>query len=96
MEQKIKIKIAEKVFELNAKSQEQEEIIRKAAAMVNSQLTSYQQKFQSKNMDDIFSFIALNDCMTIISLTKQLDAYKKEVQTLQGDLKSYLDNIENI
>lgn len=96
MEQKIKIKIAERVFELNAKSQEQEEVIRKAAAMVNRQLATYQQKFQSKNMNDIFSFIALNDCMTIISLTKQLEAYKTEAQNLQGELESYLNDIGNI
>lgn len=96
MEQKIKIKISERIFELKAESPEKEELFRKGAAMVNSQLNAYQQKFQSKNMTDIFSLVALNECMTIISLKRKQEALEKEVRKLQEDLEGYLKNIDKI
>ena len=64
--------------------------------MVNAQLSAYQQKFQSKNMTDIFSLVALNECMTIISLKRKQEALEKEVRKLQEDLEGYLKNIDKI
>ena len=90
MGQRMSVKIAGKEFELSAETPEKEEIIRKAAVMLNAHYSSYAQKFANKSMTDILSLVGLYECMKIIALEKSMARVEKEADTLTEDLEAYL------
>ena len=94
MAQSIKIKIAGREYPLLAASPEQEEVIRKAAEDINKKIDHYQEKFPTKGMIEIMSFMALNVCMNNIVLQKKLNDMKEAEEDLAGMLESYLENID--
>ncbi len=93
MEQKITIKIGEREYDLKSKSPEQEEMIRKAADMLNRMVTSYQVKYPRNNTIDILSFVAINQCISNISLQKKMEDMEKEITELGNGIDDYLKNI---
>jgi len=94
MAQSINIKIAGRAYNLLATSPEQEEVIRKAAEDINTKIAHYQEKFPSKGMTEIMSFMALNVCMNNIVLQKKVKDMKEAEEDLAGMLESYLENID--
>ena len=94
MAQSINIKIAGRPYNLSATSPEHEEIIRKAADEVNRKIAQYQEKFPSKGMTEIMSFMALNVCMSNILLQRQVDGMKEDENRLAAELERYLENID--
>ena len=94
MEQSIKIKIADREYPLKVSSPDKEEVIRKAAAELNRKITLYQEKYPNKGMIEILSFVALNVCMSNITLQKQAQEKEEEEAALERELESYLDNID--
>ena len=92
--QSIKIKIADREYPLKVNSPEHEEIIRKAADMINRMVLQYQNKFPGKGTIEILSFMALNVCMSNITLKKQLDEISNEEAALVKELAGYLENID--
>lgn len=93
MEQKITIKIGEREYDLKSKSPEHEEVIRRAADMLNRMVTSYQVKYPRNNTIDILSFVAINQCISNIGLQKKLEDMEKEITELSGGIDDYLKNI---
>ena len=93
MDQRITIKIAEREYVLKAPTPEYEELIRLAAATINKKLAAYSAKFPGKNMVDILSFVALNECIGTLSAQRRLESLGQEVQALQRDTDAYLDHI---
>ena len=73
---------------------QKEEIIRKAADMLNKMIGQYQEKFPNKGMTEILSFMALNVCMNNILLQKQLKGMKDAEDALASELERYLEDIE--
>ena len=71
-EQSISIKIADRSYPLKVNSQEHEEVIRKAADDINRMIGKYQERFPGKGMIEILSFVALNVCMSNITLNRQM------------------------
>ena len=94
MAQKIRVIIAEHPFELTATSPEHEEVIRKAADDINKMVAKYQDRFPGKGMIEILSFVALNTCMSNITLNKQLKDLVDGEEMLAKELEGYLENID--
>ena len=94
MEQSIKIKIADREYPLKVSSPEKEEVIRKAAADLNKKINLYQDKYPTKGMIEILSFVALNVSMTNVVLQKQLDTFNESEGLLAQELQNYLENID--
>lgn len=94
MEQSIKIKIAGYEFPLKVTSPEQEEFIRKSALEINRQITVFQNRHANKSLAEILSIVALNVCVTNLSLSKQLKDYKEAEESLTKEIQDYLDNID--
>ena len=91
----VNITIAGRPYSLTATSAEHEGVIRKAAEELNSKIAQYQEKFPSKTMTEILSFLALNICMNSIVLQKQVKSMKNAEDILAKELERYLDNIDN-
>ena len=94
MEQSIKIKIADREYPLKVSSPEKEEVIRKAAADLNKKINLYQDKYPTKGMIEILSFVALNVSMTNVVLQKQIDTFNESEGLLAQELQNYLKNID--
>ncbi len=94
MEQSIKIKIADREYPLKVSSPEKEEVIRKAAADLNKKINLYQDKYPTKGMIEILSFVALNVSMTNVVLQKQVDTFNESETVLAQELQNYLENID--
>ena len=94
MDQKITVKIADYSFSLVAKSPEQEEIIRKAAAHTDKQITSYQTKYPDTSIAKLFAMVALNMAVENVSFSKRLQEQLKGEENLAKELQGYLDNID--
>ena len=94
MDQKITVKIADYNFSLVAKSPDQEEIIRKAAAHTDKQITSYQTKYPDTSIAKLFAMVALNMAVENVSFSKRLQEQLKGEENLAKELQGYLDNID--
>ncbi len=92
-EQKISIVISDRTYCLKASSPENEEVIRKAANVINQKVSNYRKQFLGKPEVDILSFVALNECITNIKLNDQIERNRKEAEEFEADLGSYIDNI---
>jgi cell division protein ZapA len=93
-EQSISIKIADRTYPLKVTSAEHEEVIRKAAEDINRMISKYQEKYPGKGMIEILSFVALNTCMSNITLNRQIKGLNAEEETLAKELEGYLANID--
>ena len=93
MEQKIRIRIAGREYDLKSTSPEQEEQIRKSASMLNRMIDSYQSRYPRKDIVDILSFVALNQGISNVSLLRKLEDTEKECKELKEGLDGYLENI---
>ena len=94
MAQSIKIKIADHPYPLKVNSPEHEEVIRKAAEDINRMVTKYQERFPGKGMVEILSFVALNVCMSNITLNRQMKELVDGEAVLAKELEGYLENID--
>ncbi len=92
MDQSITIRIADKTFSLTAKTPESEEIIRIAADSVNKKVDAYTQKFPTKGLTDILSFVALNGAIQEVTLQRKVKGMNADIESLQSDIEAYLKN----
>jgi cell division protein ZapA (FtsZ GTPase activity inhibitor) len=90
----VNIKIAGRPYNLTATSAEHEGVIRKAADDLNARIAQYQEKFPSKGMTEILSFLALNYCMNNIILQNQVKGMNNAEELLTKELERYLENID--
>lgn len=99
--QKIKITIAQKAYELNVSSADEEEGIRNAAKLIDKKLdelrtmaTSDAGTDENIRLRDYLSFIALNLGKELYAAQKRIDSYMRECGELHEDIESYLENID--
>ena len=90
MDQKISIKIAERTFNLTASSPEQEEVIRLAADAINKRLEAYTRRYPGKAPAELIFMVALNECVTRISVQREKAAQEAEAEQLGKDMANYL------
>ncbi|MBE6217807.1 MAG: cell division protein ZapA [Bacteroidales bacterium] len=93
-EQSIRIKIAGREYPLKVTSPEQEEVIRKAADDIRKMTEAYQQRFKDKPMIEILSLVALNVCISNITLNRQIKNLEKGEEALAKEIAGYLENID--
>lgn len=93
MDQRIKIRIAERDYNMSAPTPKDEERIRLAANAVNMKISGYAGKFPGKSMVDILAFVALNESISRIALTEKLNLVNEEAGDLQKLIENYIDNI---
>ena len=90
MDQKISIKLAERTYNLTAKTPEQEEIIRLAADAINQHLQAYTRRYPGKTMAELMPMVALNECVSRITVQRESSAQKAEAEQLGKDMANYL------
>ncbi len=93
MEQKIKIHISERTYNLKATDPVHEEMIRKAADEINRMIDAYQSRMQKREMIDILSLVALNIGTEYMRLHRKCHDIESEVRQLKEDTEGYLENI---
>ena len=93
-QQKITVKIAGRPYVLNASSQDQEWKIRSSAEEINRKVNAYLDKFPGKSIVDILSFVALNVCISNLTLQEQMKNLSNEEKALAEELAGYLENID--
>ena len=90
MDQKISIKLAERTYNLTAKDPEQEEVIRLAADAINQHLQAYTRRYPGKTPAELMSMLALNECVSRISVQREKAAQEEEAEQLGKDMANYL------
>ena len=90
MDQKISIKLAERTYNLTAKTPEQEEIIRLAADAINQHIQAYMRRYPGKTPAELMSMVALNEGVCRINIQRETAALKAEAEQLGKDMANYL------
>jgi cell division protein ZapA (FtsZ GTPase activity inhibitor) len=90
MDQKISIKIAERTFNLTAPTPEKEEIIRLAADAINQHLQAYTRRYPGKSLAELMPMVALNECVSRITVQREKAAQEAEAEQLGKDMANYL------
>jgi len=93
--QSIKLHIAGKEYALKAQTAESEHLMRFAADSINELLSKYDEKFPDKSLEDKLAFVALNQTVGRLTAQKKNKLATEEVEKLDAELVSYLENIEN-
>ena len=87
----IKINIANRVYPLTVKSEE-EEGIRKSARMINERIHQYESEYAVKDKQDLLAMCALEFGTTNDNSLKQFT----EVESLLSDVKSLNEQIKEV
>ena len=89
----IKVNIADRFYPLTIVS-EQEEMVRKAAKLINDKLKLLQQQFEVKDKQDLLSMIALETTTELLAIQNRnslednkLDNQLTEIRELLKDVK---------
>jgi len=93
-DQNITITISGRKYCLKASSPEREEIIRKAADVVNGKIKYYKAAFANKGEEDLLTFVALNECITNLAVNKEKESITQEAKALEQLLAGYIENID--
>lgn len=92
--QSIRIKIADKEYQLVAGTPEMESAMRSAAAEINSMLSAYDARFPDRTLADKLSFVALNQTVGKAAFERKLKNAEAEASGLEAEVESYLKEIE--
>ena len=95
MDQNIKLRIAGQEFPLKAASPEMERLMRLAAEDINKMMARYDEKYPDKTLLDKLLFVTLTETVGKLSAQGKISALTGEAETLQAELKSYLERIES-
>ena len=94
MDQKISIKIADRIFNLTAASPEAEELYRQAADAINNRFAAFTRSHPGRTANDLLSLVALNETVVRLKLQKELERSATEEKELAVDLERYLKDLE--
>lgn len=97
MERSITIKVAGYVFSLTAASPEHEEVLRKAAGIVNEKIGKLQEKNHTgKSPEELLMLAALTISTGYVMQTREIERMNRELESLHKEIEGYLDNIDKI
>ncbi|MBP5397435.1 MAG: cell division protein ZapA [Bacteroidales bacterium] len=93
-ERKTNIKVAGKVFAITARSEEEEQLYRQAAAVIDKTIDVRRTQFSGKPIEDLLTFVAFNECKARLKFQKEIERINGELSALHGQLDRYLDNTD--
>lgn len=93
-ERKTNIKVAGKIFAITARSEEEEQLYRQAAAVIDRTLDLRRAQFSGKPIEDLLTFIAFNECKARLKFQKEIERTNASLGALHGQLERYLDNTD--
>ena len=95
MERSITIRVAGYMFSLTAASPEHEEVLRKAAGIVNEKIERLQEKnFTGKGTEELLMLAVLTISTGYVMQTRKIERMEREIGGLHKEIEGYLDNID--
>jgi cell division protein ZapA len=95
MEQKITLKIAGSTYSFKVNSPEQEQIMRKAAEVINEEIAYYDRKYPERTLADKLSIVSLHEAMSRLAIGDKMKLLDEEAAQLHNQTEKYLEDIEN-
>ncbi len=94
----IKVTIADRVYPLKVENSNKEEIVRKAAKLINERMQSYYQKFGKESNKDNMDLLIM---VALEYVTKYLEIHNTvtdtgllhEIKSITNELEDYIKNI---
>ncbi len=90
--QNIKISVADEEIELSINSEEEEEIIREAAKLINNELKQIEHPVTETRKTLVFAF--LNYVLKTISNNRELDNTISAIEQFSTGVDNYIKNID--
>ncbi|MCR4565281.1 MAG: cell division protein ZapA [Bacteroidales bacterium] len=88
------IKVAGRTFPLMAQDEAEEELYRRAAAVIDKTIEQRRTEFTNAQLEDLLIFIAFNECKVRIRCQREIEQINKELESLQAQLAGYLEKTE--
>jgi cell division protein ZapA len=86
---RINLNIAERVYPLKIK-REEEENIRKAAKLINEKIEYYKTKYEKRDIQDALSMVTLQFVLKLFVVTEDIDTVQNELSDLNVNIDNYL------
>jgi cell division protein ZapA len=88
----IKVNVADRTYPLNI-DRKQEEVIRKAAKMINEKVLQYKQRYKDKDTQDFLAMASLQYVIKVIELENKADVAPvyNELKAIERELSEFLE-----
>ncbi|GAB7087255.1 cell division protein ZapA [Marinifilum fragile] len=88
----IKVNVADRTYPLNI-DRKQEEVIRKAAKMINEKVMQYKQRYKDKDTQDFLAMASLQYVIKVIELENKADVAPvyNELKAMERELSEFLE-----
>jgi len=89
----IKVNVADRYYPLNI-DRDREEIIRKAAKLINEKVLQYKQKYKDKDTQDFLAMASLQFVIKVIESEKNTDVSPilEELKLMEQELSEFIEN----
>ena len=88
----IKVNIANRPYRLKIGSEEEEELIRKAAKHIKGLIDEFRDKYDYKDFQDLLAILSLQLANNSLSLQKQIDYRDHEMTSHLTEINEFLDS----
>lgn len=88
----IKVNVADRTYPLNI-DRKQEEVIRKAAKMINEKVLQYKQRYKDKDTQDFLAMASLQYVIKVIEMENKADVAPvyNELKAIERELSEFLE-----
>ena len=88
----IRVNVADRFYPLKI-DRKQEEVIRKAAKMINEKVLQYKQRYKDKDTQDFLAMASLQNVIKVIEEENKTDVSPvlDEIKVMEQELREFLD-----
>ncbi|PCH71214.1 MAG: cell division protein ZapA [Bacteroidales bacterium] len=88
----IRVNVADRFYPLKI-DRSQEEVIRKAAKMINEKVLQYKQRYKDKDTQDFLAMASLQYVIKVIEAENKTDVSPvlEEIEAMEQELREFLD-----
>jgi cell division protein ZapA (FtsZ GTPase activity inhibitor) len=88
----IRVNVADRFYPLKI-DRNQEEVIRKAAKMINEKVLQYKQRYKDKDTQDFLAMASLQYVIKVIEAENKTDVSPvlEEIRAMEQELRGFLD-----
>lgn len=88
----IRVNVADRFYPLKI-DRKQEEVIRKAAKMINEKVLQYKQRYKDKDTQDFLAMASLQYVIKVIEAENKTDVSPvlEEIKVMEQELREFLD-----